>query len=444
MGIGKSKPIELTELTEEHNNQQLEALKNLNITFADIVKNITVDSDYVKDEINKAFNEYKKTQIELKEKELETKKISPDELKNILKDYEELLDNSRLAADIKIGIPPEILDYLNKNNNKRIFRNGIADQYYESIKKLYNAIDTDVKEDFLKKFKSTISQFLEDKNANYDWKVEDIQTINKILTEISEYIDKKPLSTSVVPSTGTIQSPSRARYIAALFFATVIIISVITTIELEKTGPGPGPGPTGKGTTTINPIPSPGSISNLTANTIIAISALLANKISGCYLITNNGGNITTIRLEGCSDWYSGSENQMFCRCPSNETTTTLTKPDCSKSELSNYPFCIDSSKNPDATQCLVKESVLKDKTLYKCNGASIDQEGFVFYQYQYYPPTSVINTINNITQQLQGDDKKSNVIITLAIVLIIIAIISIVLYIMLNRSVKKIKRSSR
>jgi integrase/recombinase XerD len=29
MGIGKSKPIELTELTEEHNNQQLEALKNL-------------------------------------------------------------------------------------------------------------------------------------------------------------------------------------------------------------------------------------------------------------------------------------------------------------------------------------------------------------------------------------------------------------------------------
>jgi hypothetical protein len=208
-------------------------------------------------------------------------------------------------------------------------------------------------------------------------------------------------------------------------------------------GPPTSPGPPGP-TTTIKPVPSPSPDVTpiITANTIIAITAILANKISGCYLITNNGGSIITARLEGCSKWYSGSENQMFCSCPSNETTTTLTKPDCSKSDLSNYPFCIDSN-NPPAKQCEVKDPVLKDKTLYKCNGTSIDQEGFVFYRYQYYPPTSVINTINNITQQLGNEDgKKKGIVIIILIVLIIIAIISIVLYI-INKKVKN-KRSSR
>jgi hypothetical protein len=469
MGAGESKP--------ELNEEQLKILKtynNLDI-YKIMKKSGKFSEEELKESLDSAFLNYKQEAINEYKKNLD-KNLTSEEIEQNVDAYNDLLELSR-TDKIKNGFPGiNFVEYLNDRGNPegKIY---VAKEMYSRMLEMNRTLFSDPTiDEFAKKYKTTFEpvmeriEVLKSLLVGYIGNPPEIWT-DKLIERLSDCIvtigleinsDKNTLekiinAVNINPNlaseaSGTTQSGGKK---AAYAFITLFIAGSITaTILVNKLQNSPTPaGPTttikpvtpsgpGVPTTTIKPVtpPTPSVISIVEANTIIAISALLANKISGCYLITNNGGNIITMRLEGCSDWYSGSDNQMFCSCP-----TGTIKQDCSNTDLSKYPFCIDSSNNPDAKKCIVKDPVLKGTKLEKCNGTSIDQDGFVFYQYQYYPPTSVINTINNITQQLgSDDDKKKGIVIIILIVLIIIAIISIVLYIMLNRSVKKIKRSSR
>ena len=191
--------------------------------------------------------------------------------------------------------------------------------------------------------------------------------------------------------------------------------------------------------TTITPTFTPNK--GLTPDDLKLLSLTVSTKISGCYMFSKNSkGELIAEKLNDCSDWYNNFENQLYCSCMKiSDTKTSDITSFCTDSEICKSPFCLNQNsicQTSNAKKCTLNDN----KPLYMCNGNSIDDEDFVLYAYQYYPPESIYATITNLSIELEQPD-NNNFIKIIIISVIIMIIIFIVIYIMMNRKVIKSKR---
>lgn len=69
-------------------------------------------------------------------------------------------------------------------------------------------------------------------------------------------------------------------------------------------------------------------------------TAAAAQQLSGCYMIYGDGKDYNYVKLDGCSDWYSEStDNLLKCRC--NNADSDISKPSDCTGDNSDSPYCI-------------------------------------------------------------------------------------------------------
>jgi hypothetical protein len=104
---------------------------------------------------------------------------------------------------------------------------------------------------------------------------------------------------------------------------------------------------------------------------------IIANYfLTGCYMVYGDGKNPTVVKLDGCSSWYSNSnENSLYCKCGN---TKSISEIKCSGDDK-NLPFCIGKPGDTSgATKCSVPN--VENYDLDVCKG-QIGKEGpFVYY----------------------------------------------------------------
>jgi hypothetical protein len=215
---------------------------------------------------------------------------------------------------------------------------------------------------------------------------------------------------------------------AAIFFGVLAVIATIGSIVKSlsnKTTTTPFTTTPFTGNTTT---PNPSQTGELTPWDAEILTSLIVEKISGCYMFTNNGGKITATRLDGCSNWYNNMNNQFYCSCfKTTDTKKTLPTPDDCKDEACNSPYCLNqiqsSCQKSDTKKCNV------DNELYMCNGNSINDEGFVFYAYQYFPPEAIMAVLTEIAE----NENKSNIVPIIIGSVIIIVVIFVIIYLIMH-----------
>jgi hypothetical protein len=201
------------------------------------------------------------------------------------------------------------------------------------------------------------------------------------------------------------------------------------------TTPSTGNTTTSKPSTGNITTPNPSQTGGLTPWGAEILTSLIIEKISGCYMFTNNGGKLTATRLDGCSDWYNNMDNQFYCSCFKTTDVKTLPTADDCKDEACNSPYCLNQSltcQKPYAKKC--------NQQLYMCNGQSINDDGFVFYAYQYFPPEAIMAVLTEMTEE----DNKSNIVPIIIGSVIIIVVILLIIYLMMNSKKGKKGRKNK
>jgi hypothetical protein len=443
--VNSEKRAEITKIYEKSINDLRKKIEtNSDFLTTDEINNFLKDNfeTLKKDEINLDIEDYK-----------DHRKDTGQEINNEkLKDFEDLQDAyyDALYKEVEVGksLNSELVKIINNNTEGYKF---ITQDIKKSVEKIYekdtNLFSVSNKALLEEKFKK-LSEKLNSKQRTEDSK---IKVLNDTIDDITNTILFDNLEKKESNITDEVNKIIKRRKNIAAGIAQVAVATIIGAVNVimylikqsETISPtnttNPPTNTTKLPTNTTTPKPStnttkpPVNTDSLNKD-IMYILSLVTLKISGCYMVRNNGVNIEAIRLEGCSNWYNNIENQFFCGCP--ETTEKKELPDCSKKELCNYPFCLKQNSNcniPDAEICTVSNS--KEK-LYKCNGTSINDKDFVFYTYQFYTPNSVVDIINSLGEET--DNTTPNIFIIVITVIGIVLTMLIIYFIMKNKVSKK------
>ena len=146
--------------------------------------------------------------------------------------------------------------------------------------------------------------------------------------------------------------------------------------------------------------------------TLIGAFFLLPKALTGCYLFINKGGNISSYKLEGCSEWYDQTNNQNYCGCKTKVAPSQDVNPDCTKfTNDSNQPYCIGySNTNP---KCQFPYAIR-----YQCNTITdYTKDGAIWYSYQLYTPLSLLSEAVNGAANIYNSLPSANGIVKYLII---------------------------
>jgi hypothetical protein len=354
-------------------------------------------------DIDVALEEFSKQ--ETKKLELNVKAMLKGENENIIVDMTNLVNNENI---VNIQLTNDLIDKI-----KIIFKDEkISKILNDQIKggKIYQIDKLDI-----------IKRWFNDPDHVYT--SYDLEKINSFITDIIS-IQNYELNKLLKNNTKiALYSVAGITALITLYF----IIKPYLNTSINTTTPSIN---TSK---TPNTTYTPNNNSYITPKGLEILKLIISEKISGCYIFTNNNGILTSKRLEGCSEWYNNIENQLNCRCSTITEQKTIS--DCNNIDDCNLPFCLgkNNCKEPDK-KCKTDDNQI----LYMCNGDNIDKKDFVFYAYQYFPPDMVTAVI---TELYYNEENTSNNIKKIVFSIIFIIIIILIIYIIMNSKKRKLKK---
>jgi len=430
------------ELSEEEKRKKeakkiVDDVKKSNTSLEKIFKQLQYDPSKNKD-LTEALQNIVKEDIERKlqaDRNLISAKadLSNDEKKKLIEEANAKAEEEikKIEEKFKNGdsVLKILIDKINDVDNANKLEIYIAQDIVDNARTFVSKFDIDLTDK--QRLKDEAKKVLDilKMEATTIYKPDMLKKLQNGLVNIGKIAAEWPITTFIKNNFATTSGILGIALGLLLAITGGILLMYLTPLFTGSPGESPGSPNT----------PSP-TETTITPRDLQAIMTVMSLSVSGCYIVTNNSGNISIIRLEGCSDWYNNDNNQIYCGCTKTTNLSAPQLPDCTDSTLCNSPYCLNQGNctTSGAGKCITADN----QKLYMCNGQSLDQDGFVFYKYQFYPPSAVPSTIINLLAQKDDDNKKLTTIIVVIAVLVLITIF-VTMYIMMNKKNGKMKLKS-
>ena len=170
-----------------------------------------------------------------------------------------------------------------------------------------------------------------------------------------------------------------------------------------------------------------------------AAAQAAAQQLSGCYMIYGDGKDYNYVKLDGCSDWYSEStDNLLKCRC--NNADSDTSKPSDCTGDNSDSPYCIGKIDTSGGKKICINpnDKNAPSSALLKCQGEVGQNETFIRYTSHIEDGLGIItnmismldskkeknkyNPAKNVTEKF-GIIEKIAIIIGIIVILLILGI---------------------